>query len=268
MAKSLHILLFVFISSVAFGQTDGPPLKVRKNNIRLGVGLTHVRMIDEGYTDSRLLFRGTNSKFGLGYGRETGKHIFSFSVVGSSGKVESRHGNLPSDYFFVQPSLEFLRNIRTGELSGRKNELLFGALLSSANQAVENDRVVNNLSIFSLHGLYFSFNSRLSLNERRYLQLSYLMPAMIFENRLLSNGGASKYTYLDTRNIPRLLTANGQFSYFNLLRNVQFGLDYVVKTGKASSVRIGYKFFTASSFIEAPLHFYSNELVLELKIGL
>ena len=268
MVKYLNILLFVFISSVAFGQTVDTTLKIRKSNIRLGIGLIHIRMIDEGYTDSRLLFRGTNSKFSLAYGRETGKHIFSFSVSGSIGKVESRQGNLPTNYYFLHPSLEFLRNIRADELFGKENELYLGVLLSSFNQGIENERVIDNLSIFSLHGLYFSFCNRLSLNKRQYFQLSYLMPAVVFENRLLWNGGASRYTYRDTENIPRLLADNGKFSYFNLFNNIQFGLDYVVKTGKATSIRIGYKFISASSLIEAPLHLYSNELILELKIGL
>jgi hypothetical protein len=267
MVKYLYILL-VCVSSVAFGQAEDTLLRVRKSSIRFGMGLTHFRMIDQGYTDSRLLFRGTASKFSLAYGRETGMHLFSFSVSGSSGKVESKHGNLPSNYFFLQPSLEFLRNIRTGEVSGKKNDLFLGVLLSSTNQAIENEKVINNISIFSLHGLYFSLCNRLSLNERHYVQLSYLMPAVVFENRLLWNGGASPYTYRDTQNIPRFLTSNGTFSYFDLLHNVQLGLDYVVKTGKASSVRFGYKFFSASSFIEAPLHLYSNELSVELKIGL
>lgn len=268
MIKYLNILLFVFISCAAFGQTESPPLKIRKSNIRLGVGLTHIRMIDEGYTDSRLLFRGTNSKFSLAYGRETGKHIFSFSVSASIGKVESRHGNLPTSYYFFQPSLEFLRNIRADELLGKENKLFLGVSLSSFNQGIENEKVIDNMSIFSLHGFYFSFCNRLRLNERQHLQLSYLMPAVVFENRLLWNGGASRYTRRDTENIPRLLTDNGKFSYFNLFNNIQFGLDYVVKTGKATSVRIGYKFFSASSRIEAPLHLYSNDLILELKIGL
>jgi hypothetical protein len=268
MVRHLNILLLLFISSVAFGQTDRATQKIRKNSIRLGVGLIHVRMIDEGYTNSRLLFRGTNCKFGLGYGRETEKYSFIFSVTGSIGKVESESGNLPSDYFLFLPALEFSRNVSKYKLLGNESKLFLGANLSSFNQGIDNERAVNNISIYSLHGLYLSINNRILLNERQQLQLTYLMPAVIFENRVLWNGGASKYTYRDTENIARLLTNSGEFSYFNLRNNVQLGVDYIVKIGNASHVRFGYKFFRAISSLEAPFHLYSNELMVELKIGL
>src|SRR6187549_3247172 len=101
MVKHLNILLLLLISGVAFGQPEDATLKVRKNSIRLGIGLIHVRMIDDGYTDNRLLFRGTNCKFNLGYGLEMAKYSFSFSVAGSIGKVESKSGDLPSDYYLL-----------------------------------------------------------------------------------------------------------------------------------------------------------------------
>jgi hypothetical protein len=268
MVKFFNILVFALTCSVTFGQTEDVVLKVRKSNIRFGIGLIHVRMIDEGYTGSRLLFRGTNCLLSLGYGRETNKYIFNFSVHGSFGTVESKSGDLPSNYFYIQPSLELLKNVRTSELSGKENKFFLGALLSSFNQEIENERIIDNISIFSMHGIYLSFFDRLNLTDRHSFQLSYAMPVVVYENRLLWNGGASQFTTGDIENIPRLLTEHGTFSYFNIFNNVQLGLDYVVKTGKATQLKIGYKFLSASSLVESPLHLYSNELIVELKIGL
>jgi hypothetical protein len=225
-------------------------------------------MIDEGYTDSRLLFRGTNSKFGLAYGRETEKHIVNFSLAGSIGKVESPSGELPSDYYFAQVSLEFLRNIKEHRLFNRENNFFLGALVSSTNQGIGNERVINNLSIYSLHGMYLSFCNRLYPGKKNYFQISYALPIVIYENRVLWNGGASEYTYHDSQNVPGLLTEHGKFSYFNISGNIQFGINYVMRIGKSTDFIMAYKFFAARSFIEAPLSFYSNELILELKIRL
>jgi hypothetical protein len=265
MVKYLNIMLFMFISVSAFGQTDS---LFHRSNLHIGIGLIHVRMIDEGYTDSKLLFRGTNAKFTLAYGRETTKHIFNFSVTGSIGKVESKSGDLPSKYYLLEPSLEFLRSIAEHKLFGKENKFFSGVRISSFNQVIENERVVDNISIFSLHGLYFNFCDRLSLSERKYFQVSYSMPVVVFENRLLWNGGASTITSRDAQNIPALMFDRGKFTYFNVFGNVQFGLDYVTKIGKATDLKIAYKFYSVSSTIEAPLHSYSNELMLELIIGL
>jgi hypothetical protein len=258
-------LLFLFMSGPAFGQGDD---QVHRSNLRIGIGLIHVRMIDEGYTDSKLLFRGTNAKFSLAYGRETSKHIFNFSITGSFGKVESKSGDLPSKYSLLEPSLEFLRNTAEHKLFGKANKFFLGIMVSSFNQAIENERVVDNISIFSLHGLYFNFCNRLSLSARKYFQVSYSMPILVFENRLLWNGGASTITSRDAQNIPALMFNSGKFTYFDVFGNIQFGLDYVTRIGQATDLRVAYKFYSVSSAIEAPLHSYSNEVMLELKIGL
>lgn len=266
--KYLTILLFALIPSTTFGQAEDLSVKVRKSNIRFGIGLMHVRMIDEGYTDSKLLFRGTNALFSLAYGRESDRYIFNFSLSGSIGKVSSASGDLPTNYYYLEPALKYERNIHEFKALGKENKLFAGVLISSFNQGIENEKVINNVSIFSLHGLYFNFVDRLDLNERTYFQLSYSMPAVVFQNRLLWNGGASVFTRRDTENIPKLLIDHGKFSYFNLSSNIQLGVDYVMKTGKTTHLKIGYKFFYASSQTEAPLHFYFNELILELKIAL
>jgi hypothetical protein len=268
MAKWLNLLLFAFIHSVTFGQTADSTMRVSKSNIRFGIGIMHVRMIDQGYTDSRLLFRGTNTKFGLAYGREGLKHVFNVSFAGSIGSVESESGELPSKYYFAQASLQLLRNVREYKAFNTDNRFFLGAVVSSTNHGTANEHVIDNVSVFSLHGAYLSFRNQLYISEKKYFQISYSMPLMVYENRLLWNGGASEYTYRDSQNIPGLLTGQGKFSYFSVLRNIQTGIDYVILIGNGTSFIIAYKFFYAKSFVEAPINLYSNELMLELKIRL
>jgi len=225
----------------------------------------HSRLIDQGYTHSRLLFRGTNSKFGLGYSRETHKSIFDFSALASSGKMESKSGNLPSNLTLIHPSIGYLRKIKTYKLSKKENAFFAGIHLSSINYYLENEPVIDNIDIVSLHGIYFNFRNRLTLTKNQSFQLTYLMPAIIYENRVLWNSGASNITYSDRDNILKTLMTRGRFSYFNVLRNVQFKAEYIVRLSDGADFDIQYGFFYLNSFKDAPIHLYSNELLLGLK---
>lgn len=264
----LPILLLVCITVPLFGQGETTSLKIRKSYLRLGVGIMHTRMIDEGYTDSHYLFRGTNAKLSLAYGRETENYIFNFTIEGSMGDLESKQGDLPSNYYFLEPSLEWLKPVTRYSTFGKENKLFLGAQLSSLNQGIENEKVVNNISIFSLHGMYLNVLNRLQLTQKHHLQLNYSLPVVVYENQALWNGGASKYTAHDSENIPKLLTDNGSFNYFNIFGNLQLGIDYILKTGKSTSLRVGYNFTYVNSHVESRLGFYSNDLLFELKIGL
>src|SRR5215831_297046 len=146
----------VTISS--FCQVD--TLKIhRKNAIQFDIGPVHYRMIDEGYTQSRLLFAGTITKINLGYSRENGNYLFQFQISGSSGKVSSSSGNLPSDFVVIQPTIAYLRNLK---LSSRRSTSLYAGIhISSINFVLRNEPVVDNIDIFSLHGMYASLQGRL-----------------------------------------------------------------------------------------------------------
>src|SRR5688572_17491482 len=117
--KSFRFFLIVFLQGGAFvlAAQEELAIKPKKNYIHVNLGLMHTRLIDEGY--SKLLFRGTPWKYGLGYGRETIRYQFSATVEAGLGGVESKHGNLPSDFYFIQASLEFSRKYRQVQFFGK-----------------------------------------------------------------------------------------------------------------------------------------------------
>jgi hypothetical protein len=128
--------------------------------------------------------------------------------------------------------------------------------------------VIDNASIFSLHGIYLGLHNKLSLNEKHSIQLSYSLPVAVYENRVLWNAGANQYTYREIENIPRLMTTKGSASYFGIFNNVQLNIEYVIKIRDHTRVEIRYGFFYASNSIEAPIHIYSNQLLAGLKFDL
>lgn len=242
---------------LTFAQDDAST-QAPRNAIHITYGLVHSRLIDDGYSRN-LLFRGTNSKIGLGYSRETTKYLFHFSVEASGGKIKSKSGDLPSEFYTVQPSVDYMRNIG--------NRLLIGVGLSSTNYFIINEPVFDNASLVSLHGIYLNVSKRLTIDDRQRVQLTYRLPAAVYVNRLLWNGGASDLTYRDQEHLIRALTTNGSFDYMNVFRNVQFNADYSKRIGKKTDLIVGYRFRYFGDRAEPSVRIYSNELQVGLKIS-
>ena len=266
--RLIPILLLAFFQSgfiAVFGQERDSLNRVKKNNIQLNFGFIHSRLIDDGYSKN-LLFRGTNVKFGLGYGRETSKFIFSFLIEGSLGKIKSKSDNLPSDFYSIQPSLEYSRKIKDYLTWGKQSKLFAGLNLSSLNYFIRNEPVFDNARLLSIHGLYINISNRMQLDERQYLHFTYRLPTVVYVNRILWNGGASDLTYSDQEHLLKTLTTRGSFTYFAIFNNIELEASYTRRIGKNVDFIIFYKFRYFSSSEQASVHIYSNELLMSLKI--
>ncbi|HEX5169130.1 MAG TPA: hypothetical protein VFW11_08135 [Cyclobacteriaceae bacterium] len=250
---------------LAFGQQGDVVTRPKKNYIQFKLGLMHPRLIDEGYS-TKLLFRGTNWKFGLDYGRETNKYRFSFSAEVSFGTIETKSGNLPSDFQLIQPSLEYSRKIRETQLFGVPCTLLMGLRVSSTNFILINQPVFDNASVLSLHGAYINLGCQLNLSKKNRLQLSYRLPVVVYTNRLVWNGGAADLSYDDLEHVIRTLTTRGSFHYFEILNNVQLKADYELDIGRNTHFVAGYTFSYVSTASNPTTHIYSNELLAGLRI--
>jgi hypothetical protein len=251
-------------ATVAFGQsTDSLP--GLNNNIHISTGILHTRQIDEGYTGSSLLFRRTNIAFRFGYGRETERQIIDVTSSFSIGKMKSKSGDLPSDFYYIEMNADYLRRVVSHDLFKTKNQLFAGIRLGTLNQGVANLHQLDNISVYSLHGAYIALHNRLKLDNKRSLMASWYIPSVVYENRILFNGGATDIATRDLRNVPGLLTTHGDFSYFSILRNIQLDLTYITKLSDGVEATLRYEFFYASSAIDAPFHAYSNELTVGLQ---
>jgi hypothetical protein len=257
-------IFFLLLTTATFGQPDSALQKTKKNNIQVNVGFAHSRLIDEGFTQSKLLFKGTNFKAGLGYGRKSNKYIFNFLTSFSKGKVSTKESKLPTDFANINASLDYLRSVKVS----KEHHFFAGLQLSTINHIMQSERIFDNIDAFSLHGVYLNFLDEILISKKQSIQILYSMPAVVYENRALWNGGASTFAYMDQKKIFKLFTTHGKYSYFNLINNIQLKIDYSLKIGKNTDFNIIYRFFYFHDFIQAPIHIYSNELLFGLKFKL
>lgn len=250
-----------------FAQPDSLLQKPGKNNIQLSVGLVHMRLIDEGFTQSKLLFRGTNPKIDLSYGHQNTQSIFNFWISIGPGKVRTKQGELPCSFLNVSSAIDYSWKIKLSKSQRKKNLLLVGPRLSSINYVMQSEAIFDNVDAFSLHGMYLKLAYQLNPDKKQSVEFTYSLPAVVYSNRVLWNSGASVYSESDTRRIMKLLTMHGRYSYFDILNNIQIAVAYKrqITTNVAFTARYDFKLFNNS--IERPIALYSNELALGLQLN-
>jgi hypothetical protein len=263
--KNRFIILLSCICFVncSFGQTDSTTFK--NNNIQFDFGFVHSRLIDEGYTASDLLIRGTNPKFRLGYGRGTEKYIFNFLFEASSGKVTSKSGNLPSEFTNVKSTLEYLRNVKQYTLFGMESRFFAGLNVNSNNYDLENGPVFDNSDIFSVHGIYMGLVNQIKLKKSQRLQIAYLLPAAVSVNRILESD--NNLTKEDDQHPVQMLFSNKSTSYFKIDDFIQLKIGYEKNVSRTASITATYSFFYMNNTFEAPIRMYTNELLAGVKFN-
>jgi hypothetical protein len=266
--KKAFIILFLLVySKICFAQQDTLSLKPARNNIQIDFGFVHTRLIDEGFTQSKLLFRGTNPKIGLGYGRQSTQSIFSFRTAINFGDVKTKQNEWAASFVNISAAIEYLRHIRTTKVIGKESHLFAGLQLSTINLAIQNDPIFDNVDILSLHGFYFKLNYKVTLSEKQNLEFIYSMPIVLYANQVLWNSGASIYDFNDLDNIFKLVTTHGRLDYFGILKNIPIELVYKINIGRSVDFNVKYAFTYFNYSIERPFRLYSNELVLGLQFN-
>ena len=263
--NKLIVLLSICFINCSFGQTESTLTTAKKNKFQFDFGFVHSRLIDEGYTASELLIRGTNPKFRLGYGRETENYIFNFLFEASSGKVTSKSGNLPSELTNIKPTLEYLRKVKQYQLFGKNNKFFAGVNVSSSNYVLENGPVFDNSDIFSVHGIYLGLVNQIELNKSQRLQIAYFLPTVVSVNRIIDS--ENDFTNEDYQHPVQMLFGNKSTSYFKIGDFIQLKIGYEKKISRSTSFTATYSFFYMNSTFEAPIRMYSNELLVGLKIN-
>ena len=265
--KALAVISLLVYSKISFAQQDTLSHKPRRNNIQIDFGFVHTRLIDEGFTQSKLFFRGTNPKIGLGYGRQSAKSIFNFRIAISAGDISTKQNEWAAGFTNLSAAIEYLLYIRTYNVIGKESHLFAGLQLSTINYAIQNDPIFDNVDILSLHGIYFKLNWELTLSEKQDLQFGYSIPAVVYANQVLWNSGASVYDINDLDNILKLVSTHGRLHYFGILNNIPIELVYKRKIGRSVDFNIKYAFTYFNYSVERPFRRYSNELLMGLKIN-
>lgn len=261
--KVIFIISTLLITNSSFAQTDSLPLRQKKNSLFFEYGFLHNRLIDEGYTDSKLLFYGTNSKLRIGYTRETVAYIFNFIAEGGSGKVTSKHDHLPSELSHVRVAFEYFRHLKAYRLFGKETALFAGINCSGRVYVLENTHVLDNMSLFSMQGVYLGVLARVKIDPKRRLEVAYLLPAVVSVGRILNS--ESNFSHSEQTQPVAFLLDNSETIYFNVFRLVQLRVNYEKDISRHTSFTARYGFFYAHSAFKAPVSLYSNELLFGLK---
>jgi hypothetical protein len=267
MKEILKILFLIIYVKTGFAQQDYLLQKPKRNNIQIDFGFVHTRLIDEGFTQSKLLFRGTTPKISLGYGRQYSHSIINFLTSLTPGNLSTRQSGLTTSFKNVSLAIEYLRKLKTFKFQRKESWLFAGLQLSSTNYLLQNSPIFDNIDIFSLHGIYFKLNYQITLNKKQNVQFIYSIPAVVYANHVLWNSGASVYDFNDLDNIVKLLSTHGRYYYFNFWNNIQIDLLYKRKIGKHIDFTARYAFRHVNNFVETPIRFYSNELLWGLKFN-
>jgi hypothetical protein len=265
--KVLTGLFLILYSEISFAQPDTLSHRQGNNTIEIDFGFVHTRLIDEGFTQSKLLFRGTNFKVGLGYARKFTQAIFNFRTTLSDGNISTKQNDWAASFTTFSAAIEYLRCIRTSDGIGKGSQLFAGLHLSTQNYLTQNDPIFDNVDILSLHGIYFKLNYDVTLTQKQKLQLRYALPAAVYGNQVLWNSGASVYDVNDLDNIVKLVSTHGRFHYFGIFRNIPVELVYKIKIGSSVDFNVRYAFMYVNYSVEKPLRLYSNELLLGLKFN-
>jgi len=254
------LILLTLACTTVLGQADSTVEKQSKNEIRINLGVGHTRLIDEGFTDSRMVFTNTTARYSVGYQRQIKKNTFDFNLEASVGNIKSLSGDLPANYLFVEPSLSFWRAVH--EVDARTFSI--GVSLRSLNVLIENQPVFDNFCITSLHGLYVPLQEHIQLNEKHSVHVTCLLPTVVYVNRVIWNGGASTLTFDDQDHVLRTLANRGSFTYFDLLDNIQFSTAYGLKIGHRTYFNLTYTFRFLDTDVQEPFRAYSNDLLTGL----
>jgi hypothetical protein len=263
----LRIVFLVICVKNCFAQQDSLTQKTRSSNIQIAFGVSHTRLIDQGFTESKLLFRGTNARIVFGYGHETKISSFNFVSAVSAGKIRTKQSELAAHFLQVSFSIEYLRKLKTFGSQEKPSGLFAGLQFSTINYIIENSPVFDNIDALSLHGVYFKLRYQLELTKNQHLYFTWSIPVIVYTNRVLWNGGASVYDNRDKNNAIRLLTTHGRYSYFNIAKNIRLTAVYKKQIGKNINFNALYAFNFVNNVIERSVHLYSNELLLGLQFN-
>lgn len=261
MRNIIGIFFLLALSNVGFSQIDSLARRRGINRIEIDYGFVHTRLIDEGFTQNKFLFRGTNSKVGFRYERRSNVSIFGFATSFADGTIRMGQKEWPASYLNLTLAAEYLKRINQIRIADKECLLFTGFRFSTVNHLIQNEPIFDNIDIVSLHGVHLKMQFEVTLDKRQAVIFAYAMPTVVYTNQVLWNSGASKFDFDDLENVGRLLTAHGKFSYFSIFRNIPIEVVYRRKLGGVVDFNVRYGFSYVKSDVDEPLRIYSNEVL-------
>lgn len=236
--------------------------QIKKSGIGINFGAAHYRIIDQGLTFNKLLFRGILPTVHLDYTKETSKGIFSTSLGACSGKIKMKDGKSdPADFTNARLSVSFVKKITTYKMFGWESTLYAGLQLGSLINYIKSEDLDNETVLVS-HGLYINAFQDIPLDESKSIRLSIVLPVAAFMKRIIADGGLNIPPTDEFSRPLNLLFSDTKFSFPGIAR---FGIDYLKELSARTDFTIKYGFTYINTSVNEPIRYYSNEILLGFK---
>ena len=245
----------------AFTQPD--TLSSRFHGLQFDAGLIHNRLVDEGLTASRLLFRGTAFKIKAGYWMSAEKFNLGGHLDFSTGDIQTTEDRLESKIIGINLYLFYLRRIAEYNVFERPGKLLAGLELASQNIVIDGIEVLDNVSVLFAQGLNTSVSQEILLSNTRSLHLGLVIPVVSFAKRESYDSGVNDELKEEADNPGQLLFNDSRFVF---IPGVRLKTAYARALGQQVSFVLAYEFRYLNNRQTMPLRIYSNELTAGLKI--
>ena len=117
----------IFIQpSFAQEDTTGNLNNKSVNAIQIYLGAAHYRMIDEGFTFRKILFKGTLPKIEIIFSRIKNRSLLSILMELSNGKVKTKEDRFPASFTYAQFAIFYAAMVNEHQVFGSKNQLYTG----------------------------------------------------------------------------------------------------------------------------------------------
>lgn len=262
--KLALFILTIFGTNVPlYGQGDSET----KNNFQLMLGAIHYRLIDEAFTENKLLFSGTSFAIDLAYQRKSNGHVFKTNIGANKGNVVAQEV-LKADVLYLQMATSFATRVKKFSMFGKSTELYFGSQLSikdyvlSDNEIIENTTVLLNNSV----GLYLYYF--LVISTKSTIEADIALPLIGLHRREQYDGGTNKKLEKDfEEGLFHVLFTDYQFGMISPLNLPQMNINYILSIGETSAFTVNYVFNYAANDSIQPIKLYTNGLLVGLRFN-
>ena len=257
--NSKHVFLSLLSVLIFSGSLQAQ--KKSEKTFQLSLGADHIRLIDQGFTSSKLKFTGTAFIASMSYESLSETRLFGALLRGSFGNLTSADKSLNAEFTRLEIDLTYAKSLPEYSFLKIQNKVYAGVGISSYNFALENEPELENISITFYHTANLTLHQISHINEKNKLQLKVVLPVLGWVKRSAYDGGANQELEEDSNNVLKLFFNDSEFSLLNPLKIPRVNIAYSYRIAPKTEFTINYLFNYLHSRDPEPIKAYNNSLL-------
>ena len=260
--------IMVFYGLVLMSTTHGQSVPRSANELTIGFGAMHTRLIDEAFTHNRLKFYGTAFTPLVTYQRQFNHHLFRIAAVGNKTNLKSKDREFDAELIHFDVSLSYAYRVVDHVLLTRESQLAVGVQVAAINELLLELEIIEDATVTFLYtgNVYLLHTTHLS--DRSDLRMELYLPLAGFIKRESYDGGANKQLeseYIENR--FDLFFDDASFHFMNPLTLPRIHLKYLYRAGGRTDLMCRYQFHYLVNREIAPIRLYGNGLQVGLNFN-